>query len=45
MNRDEMTFAPLSSNELEKIQEAEKYINQQHGDKGEIILLAYTKKS
>ncbi|MEL7565255.1 MAG: hypothetical protein AAGU27_10260 [Dehalobacterium sp.] len=44
MTRDEMTFAPLNSNELAKIQEVEKYVNQQHAGKGEIILLAYTKK-
>jgi len=44
MTRDEMIFAPLGSNELAKIQEAEKVVNQQHGGKGEIILLAYTKK-
>lgn len=44
MNRDEMIFAPLGNNELFKIQEAEKLINQQNGGKNEIILLAFTKK-
>lgn len=45
MNREDMTFAPLNTDELAKIQEAEKYVNQQHGGKEEIILLAYTNKS
>lgn len=44
MTRDEMIFAPLDAKEINKIQEAEKFVNQQHSSKGEIILLAYTKK-
>jgi len=44
MNQEEMTFAPLNTQELAKIQEAEKYINQQHGGNEEIILLAYSRK-
>lgn len=44
MNRDEMTFAPLGNNELAKIQEVEKFVNQQNGGNNEIILLAFTKK-
>ncbi|MCR6544892.1 hypothetical protein [Dehalobacterium formicoaceticum] len=43
MNRDEMIFAPLSDQDLTKIQEAEKMVNQQ-GGKNDIILLAYAKK-
>jgi len=42
--RENTSFANLSEKELHKIQEAEKYLNNQTDDKEgkEVILLAYT---